>query len=793
MDKSKLAKLKKKLTNGESISEAEKSFLANLIDNSDKRYQEKNDDLLVAIAKISTILLKSPDLEESLHAIFKTIGEAIKVDRIYYFKNKVTESGSLITSQKIEWIRGEISPQIDNPELQNIPTENLEDFIEPLKDGDPFIAVINELPDGDLKTLLASQEIKSILVLPIFVNDKFYGFIGFDDCTIERKWEQDKVSILQTICSQMAINIEKKEVEELLEKTYRLAGIGTWEMDLNTEEFYWSPITKEILEVEQDVIPDYEQAMGIFKDEEAREMIRQDIDNTIKTGVPYSRELEIKTAKGNLKWVIDTGQADFEDGECVRIIGTLQDIDQRKRAEIESEKNKKLLDSITAQTDVAIWVRKYNGIHLFANNEWKRVFGLEGQNIVDKSIYDLVEEEIADKIMEYDRKVIDQGKQFLYEERVKTVEGYRYYMVNKFPITGIVGEECAVGGIGTDITDIKKTEKKLQFAEQRLREIIEHSTNLFFKHDTDLKLNYLSPQAEAFLGIEPMKGQYQWNDFLSDHPVNEVGMNLKKKAIQAGTPQTTYELQFKKKDGSLIWIEVNEAPIVKDGKTVSIVGSLTNITDRKLVQDEIKSSLKEKETLLIEIHHRVKNNLAVVASLIQFQSFATENEELQTELSQCVLRIKSMAAIHEQLYQSKNFSNLNFADNLKSLTENIISTLNFDVNVEANFQLEAVMLNVSQAITCSLIINEVITNSLKHAFKGRKSGKIDIECKQEQNYMTVRVTDNGIGLPSGFSLEKTQSVGVQLIRIMAVQLDAEYEYENAEVGTIFSIRFKLEE
>jgi len=793
MDKSKIAKLKKKLTNGESISEAEKSFLANLIDDSDKRYQEKNDDLLVAIAKISTILLKSPDLEESLHAIFKTIGEAIKVDRIYYFKNKVTESGSLITSQKIEWIRGEISPQIDNPELQNIPTENLEDFIEPLKDGDPFIAVINELPDGDLKTLLASQEIKSILVLPIFVNDKFYGFIGFDDCTIERKWEQDKVSILQTICSQMAINIEKKEVEELLEKTYRLAGIGTWEMDLNTEEFYWSPITKEILEVEQDVIPDYEQAMGIFKDEEAREMIRQDIDNTIKTGVPYSRELEIKTAKGNLKWVRDTGQADFEDGECVRIIGTLQDIDQRKRAEIESEKNKKLLDSITAQTDVAIWVRKYNGIHLFANNEWKRVFGLEGQNIVDKSIYDLVEEEIADKIMEYDRKVIDQGKQFLYEERVKTVEGYRYYMVNKFPITGIVGEECAVGGIGTDITDIKKTEKKLQFAEQRLREIIEHSTNLFFKHDTDLKLNYLSPQAEAFLGIEPMKGQYQWNDFLSDHPVNEVGMNLKKKAIQAGTPQTTYELQFKKKDGSLIWIEVNEAPIVKDGKTVSIVGSLTNITDRKLVQDEIKSSLKEKETLLIEIHHRVKNNLAVVASLIQFQSFATENEELQTELSQCVLRIKSMAAIHEQLYQSKNFSNLNFADNLKSLTENIISTLNFDVNVETNFQLEAVMLNVGQAITCSLIINEVITNSLKHAFKGRKSGKIDIECKQEQNYMTVRVTDNGIGLPSGFSLEKTQSVGVQLIRIMAVQLDAEYEYENAEVGTIFSIRFKLEE
>ncbi len=786
----KLRELKLKLGDGQRLSAEDKALVGSLIEKLES--ENSNERLLQAVAKISTILLQNPDLNKSLYKIFEILGEAIRVDRIYYFKNNTTGSGELTTSQKVEWIQGEAVPQIDNPDLQNIPAEEVSDFITPLSQQQPFIAIVSQLEEGNLKSLLSSQDILSILVLPVFVNDKFDGFIGLDDCTTERKWKQSKISVLQTLCSQIAITIEKKEIEQLLEKTYRLAGIGTWEMDLQNDDYYWSPITKEIFEVEPDITPDSELAKKMFKDEETRQMILQDVDKTIETGVPYSREIEVRTAKGNDKWIRDTGQAHFENGKCIRLIGTVQDIDKRKKAEIESEKNKKLLDSITAQTDVAIWVRTYDGTHLFANKEWKRVFGLEDQNIVGKSIFDLVEDEIANRIIEYDRKALDQNEQLLYEERVKTINGYRYYMVNKFPIMGLNGDECVVGGIGTDITEVKKTEKKLQFAEQRLREIVEHSTNLFYKHNNQLKLSYISPQAEEFLGLKPIKGQYQWSDFVSDHPSNKEAMKRKMAAIETGNPQPAYELQIKKEDGSFIWVEVNEAPIGKNGKTVSVVGSLTNITDRKLVQDEIEKSLKEKETLLIEIHHRVKNNLAIVASLMQFQALSTESNQLQSELSQCVLRIKSMAAIHEQLYQSKNFSNLNFANNLKRLTENIISTMNFDADIETVFDLDEVLLNVNQAITCSLIVNEVITNAIKHAFEGRESGRIDISCREKDGRIILTIKDNGVGVPEDLLSADSQSVGMQLIELMIDQLNAVYVYKPIENGSLFRIEFTIE-
>ena len=648
------------------------------------------------------------------------------------------------------------------------------------------------MKQGPTKELLESQDIKTVLIFPLIINKGFYGFIGFDDCSTERVWSAKEYFSLQTIVTHLIPIIEKHELKNILYKTYKQANIGTWEMDIKSDTFIWSSITKEIFEMERDQTPDRMFTENAFADERDRNKLMAAIEESIKTGKPYDMEVEIITVKGNRKWIRDTGQAELRNGIAVRIHGTVQDIDEKKRAEIESDRNKKLLEAITEQTQVAILVRGSNGEHLFVNREWKKIFGYEDIEVAEKTLFDLFDPELANHIHQTDLKILKSGKQKVFEERVNTVDGYRYFMVNKFPLLGIKGMENAVGGIGTDITELKDTEERLQQAEQMLRDIVEHSTNLFYSHTPDHKLTYVSPQSVYFLGCSPEVAKISWTDFVTDNPVNEIGFKLTERAIKTGIAQPPFELELKRKDGQIIWAEVNEAPILNDGETILIAGSLTDITDRKRAQTAISESLKEKETLLAEIHHRVKNNLAVVASMMQMQAHITDDENLSLNLIDSVLRIKSMANIHEHLYQSKSFVDINFSENIKVLVSNILNTMQLNTDIDLSFRCDEVLLNVNQAIPCSLIVNEVITNSIKHAFKNRDNGEITIKLFQKGEQIILKIRDNGVGLPSGFSIEATQSLGLQLIRTLSEQLRAEYEFLPDTNGCSFQLQFEIQ-
>ncbi|TVR33837.1 MAG: PAS domain S-box protein [Balneolaceae bacterium] len=794
MNKSAIQGIVKRLKNEEPLSAPEREFLINVLSDNESDISgivQKN--IAHALAMSGAILKDASDPVEALPRVFDLIGPALDLDRLYYFENSVDEqSGAFITNQLIEWTKTSVSPQINNPELQQIPLGNYSDLMDTLKEGGYFNKVVSRMEEGPFKELLKSQNIKSVLIFPLIINKGFYGFIGFDDCIKERVWSAKEYFSLQTIVTQLVPIIEKHELKSILYKTYKQADIGTWEMDLEADTITWSSITKEIFEMEPDQTPDKMFADSAFVDEREKRKVMAAIEESLKTGRPYDMEVEIITVKGNRKWIRDTGQADLRNGKAVRIHGTVQDIDEKKRAEIESDKNKKLLEAITEQTQVAILVRDINGKHLFVNREWKKIFGYEDTEVVGRTLTDLFEPDLAGHIHNVDLDVLTSDKQKVFEERVKTVNGYRYFMVNKFPLRGIKGMENAVGGIGTDITDLKDTEERLQQAEQKLRDIVEHSTNLFYSHTPDHKLTYVSPQSVHFLGCTPEEAKRSWMDFVTDNPVNSIGFENTDRAIKTGIAQPPFELELKRKDGQVIWAEVNEAPIVKDGKTILIAGSLTDITDRKRAQNAIRDSLKEKETLLSEIHHRVKNNLAVVASMMQMQAHITDDETLSLNLIDSVLRIKSMANIHEHLYQSKSFVDINFSENVKALVSNILDTMQLNADIDLNFSCDDVLLNVSQAIPCSLIVNEVITNSIKHAFTNRAHGEIAIQLTQKGDQINLKIMDNGVGLPPDFSIESSQSLGLQLIRTLSEQLRAEYGFLPDKSGCTFQLQFEIQ-
>ncbi len=250
--------------------------------------------------------------------------------------------------------------------------------------------------------------------------------------------------------------------------------------------------------------------------------------------------------------------------------------------------------------------------------------------------------------------------------------------------------------------------------------------------------------------------------------------------------------KHRKKNGDLIDVEISANDSLFEGKPSRIV--LARDVTEKIKQEEIiQNSLKEKETLLAEIHHRVKNNLAVISAMLQLQADHVDNRDLSNRLFESMGRIKTIANIHEHLYLSDNFSNIDFTENIRELVGMIIETFEHDTVIDVNYECDKSQLNVNQAIPCSLIINEVITNSVKHAFNGREKGKISIRLKNKEDRIHLIIDDDGIGIP--LSLDEDESLGLQIVSVLSRQLKADYEYKKRKntKGTRFTLNFSKAE
>jgi len=245
-----------------------------------------------------------------------------------------------------------------------------------------------------------------------------------------------------------------------------------------------------------------------------------------------------------------------------------------------------------------------------------------------------------------------------------------------------------------------------------------------------------------------------------------------------------------KKDGTPFWINTSMVPVAgKDGNYIQWVAISRDITKQKNYEKKLEDSLGEKEVLLAEIHHRVKNNLAVISSLMQLQAFNAKSKELEEKLYDSVFRISTMATIHEILYKSGSFSKLNFSDVVAELVANLEKVYGGNKEIKHQINCKKIELNINQAIPCSLLINEVVTNIYKHAFEGREGGVLRAELTCREDEVIVVIADNGIGMPDGIDAEDTDSMGLLLIKVLTTQLKGESAFVSNEKGTTFTLRF----
>ncbi len=252
----------------------------------------------------------------------------------------------------------------------------------------------------------------------------------------------------------------------------------------------------------------------------------------------------------------------------------------------------------------------------------------------------------------------------------------------------------------------------------------------------------------------------------------------------------TIETVLKRSDNSQINVEMSIS-LVKFSDVFYIVMVARDITERKEFENALKSSLKEKEVLIREIHHRVKNNMQIISSLLNLQKQYVNDEEAVNVLKESQNRVKSMAMIHEKLYKSRNFSEINFADYIRSLVSDLFYSYGVDSNrVKTIILLEEVMMGLETAIPCGLIVSELVTNTLKYAFPHQEKGEFKIELHScSDGFYNLIISDNGVGMPENINFDETDTLGLQLVNSLVNQLEGTIEL-NRNNGTLFKIKFK---
>lgn len=339
---------------------------------------------------------------------------------------------------------------------------------------------------------------------------------------------------------------------------------------------------------------------------------------------------------------------------------------------------------------------------------------------------------------------------------------------------------------------IDEIARKLRESERRYRTLTENINDIIYSLNPEGVITYISPQVEKY-GYKPQ-------DFLGKH-LSELAENMVPEdqakmmddflqAVKGGEERLT-EYRFVSPEGKVYWLE-NYSRIQrnKKGQVTGVIGVLRDITEAKKTQEELQKSLREKEILLREIYHRVKNNMQIMASLLRLQARQAQDERTKELFRESQARIRTMALVHERLYQSEDLSSIDFSDYINHMAVHLMSLYHEKSrNIDLEIKSQGVYLDINRAIPCALLLNELITNVLKHAFPQNQPGKLTIVLeKRPRGKYYLLVEDNGVGLSPEIDIKKAETLGLQLINDLTIQLGGQLRVFRNQ-GTAFEVIF----
>lgn len=444
----------------------------------------------------------------------------------------------------------------------------------------------------------------------------------------------------------------------------------------------------------------------------------------------------------------------------------------------------------------SIIVHDINGNFVYVNETACNFLGYTEDELIKINLYDLNVPESSQLIKPRIKEIMEKGELVFQSSHLKKDKSVVNVEINAKLVE--FKEEKLIFCVARDITELKKTEKNLTYLtsikerEERLSLVTNNMLDLIYQVNSKGIFEYVSPSVKELLGYEAedITGMRDFELINIIHPDDfEILIDTLQSAIKTLEPKRVQH-RYKHADGHYIWVETIGNPLSDDkGEFSGAVYITRDITELKNVENQLKSSLEEKEVLLREIHHRVKNNMQIISSLLNLQSRHLTDKRTVNILKESRNRVKSMAMVHEELYRSNDLSKIDFAEYIQRLLLGLFSSYGVDYDhISPEVNVENILLDIGTAVPCGLIISELVSNSLKHAFLNKNNGKISIKFDLNRSKHVLIVADNGTGFPEDIDFKNTKTLGLQLVNTLVKQLHGSIAISR-ENGTSFKIIF----
>jgi PAS domain S-box-containing protein len=582
--------------------------------------------------------------------------------------------------------------------------------------------------------------------------------------------------------------------EEQFRLTLELTHIGNWDWDVQSNEVIWNDNHFRLLGLEPDISAAKYQLWHNAIHPEDVNRVEQALLTALKYGRNYETEYRVIYPDGSIHWLTGRGHGIYNDaGEPVRMLGVIIDISDRKKAEQALQEKETFLSSIydgVGESIFVVDVKDDDFRFVGLNPAHEQLTGLFSQDIQGKTPEEILPPPVAAFVRQNYQDCVDARETITYEECLPFKGQETWWITSLTPLQNENSEIYRIVGNSLNITEHKRAQQMLELQAIITRSMAE---GICLVRAADGIIVYANPKFKQMFGYNAgeLIGEHISIINYADEQVDAKAVNvaITNAVIQNG--EATYEVHNIKKDGTPFWCSATTSVFQHPEYGTVLVAVQQDITEHKQAEEKIKASLIEKEVLLKEIHHRVKNNLGIVSSLLQMQSRRTEDPQATAILRDSQNRIASIALVHEKLYRSEDLANIDFAQYIADLTTYLFDSYNVNSNdIRLQTQVEDLSLDIETAIPCGLIINELVSNALKYAFSSNCEGEIKIFFCQDTNHTCVLIIrDNGVGLPEGFETSKTKTLGLSLVQGLVKQLRGQLEI-NCQQGTEFKITFK---
>ncbi len=720
--------------------------------------------ILKAISDANNHLIKENNINNALQECISALGSNILVDRCYIFKNEMKD-GVLILNYEFEWCKENVEPFIGSPELSGLPYDVFPGLLDTLIQNLPLYGLVSESTNANFKETMEMQGIKSYLFTPIFSNDRFWGWIGFDDCETERIWKEEEVNALHTVARNIGIRLNQDKVLSKLETTLdelnfymRSSSQAKWEWNLKTNQITYSYNWTEILGYPIEELGSSLEVWRTKVHPDDYEAIEQQLFNYIFKKIDkYDGVVRILHKDGHYVWIKYSGiMLTDANGTPKKIIGTHIDVSEIKEKELELAQQRNDYDNMVNNLAEIVFKTDLNGNILFLNKQWEKTTGYELTSCIGQNIFNFLNN-VDNEIFHQN---INESK--VLECKLINNKGEKIGVLLLLSIqTDIKDNKKIILGSITDINDLITLRKKLEISEQKYRFIAENTSDLVVQHQFDGIIKYISNNCERITGYKPeevlKQDPYQ---FIHPDDIHEIVakheniMNLKNEVVT---------FRFLKKNKEYVWFETS-VKIIRDSSknVIGIQTSSRDISQRLKDQEEVKLALEKQSELndlksgfVTMASHQFRTPLSVIYSNIELLNLKMNNNIKKEDIKTITSRITTEVDRMTELMNNILIFGENESNNLKIDIKKIDFSDFIEKLIETYFNNEKdgrkLMLEITgterEIETDERLLIHILTNLISNAFKYSKDcANPELKIQFLKDRYNISIVDYGIGI-----------------------------------------------